>query len=412
VVFVFVRVPKIISMSDKFSSRITQDDESYLSLFWIFLKIGSTAFGGFMALIAVVENYLVERKKLLTHEDMLNGVSLATILPGPIAVNVVAYSGYKIRGLFGAFVCVTAVILPSFLLILALSHAYFTWGEIPSVSKVFNGFLPAVAAIIISAAFNMGKKTLNSYIEISIAVISMLVLIFIGGLSSTLAILIISGVIGYVVFIHEDTGPSNSISIDSLIPKNLIATISAYSVVFGLAVVKANAIIFAKLFSIFSSMSVLLFGGGFVFIPLIQEIVVGVNGWLSNKEFIDGIALGQVTPGPILISATFIGYKVAGFFGALVATIGIFMPPAILMLVCTNFLDALNNSGSIKSILKGIRCAVIGLISAAAYVVISSAEMNVTTLIIFVVSLVMLFLLKLEVVWVILATGIAGFLMY
>jgi len=412
VVFVFVRVPKITSMSDKFSSRITQEDESYLSLFWTFLKIGSTSFGGFMALISVVQSYVVERKKLLSNEEMLNGISLATILPGPVAVNVVAYCGYKIRGLLGAFVCVTAVILPSFLLILALSHAYFSWGEIPTVSKIFNGFLPGVAAIIISAAFNMGKKALKSYIEVSIAILSMLVLIFVGGLYSTLSIIFISGVIGYFAFIHEDSSSSNLLSINSLIPKSLIATISAYLIVFAFAVFKSNTIILAKLFSIFSSMSLLLFGGGFVFIPLIQEVVVGVNGWLNNKEFIDGIALGQITPGPILLSATFIGYKLAGFFGALVATVGIFIPPTILMLVCTNFLDVLNNSGPIKAILKGIRCAVIGLIAAAAYVVISSAEMNITTMIIFIVSLVMLFYFKLEVVWVIIATGIAGFLMY
>ena len=159
-------------------------------------------------------------------------------------------------------------------------------------------------------------------------------------------------------------------------------------------------------------MSLLLFGGGFVFIPLIQEVVVGNYGWVTHKEFIDGIALGQVTPGPILISATFIGYKVAGVVGAAIATLGIFAPPAILMLVCTNFLDLLKNSTQIKAVLKGVRCAVIGLIAAAAYIVILSAEQNYVTLMIFLLSLIGLLIIKLEVAWIIPVAGVIGYLMY
>ena len=132
-------------------------------LFWTFLKIGSTAFGGFMALISVVQNYLVDRKKLLSDADILDGISLATILPGPVAVNVVAYAGYRINGFVGAIICFTAVILPSFLLILALSHLYFTWGEIPAVNNAFKGFIPAVAAIIVAATINMAKKNAHGY---------------------------------------------------------------------------------------------------------------------------------------------------------------------------------------------------------------------------------------------------------
>ena len=130
-----------------------------------------------MALISVVQNYLVDREKLLSHDDMLDGISLATILPGPVAVNVVAYAGYRINGVLGAIVCATAVTLPSFFLILFLSYAYFTWGEIPAVNNIFKGFLPAVAAIIVSAAFNMGKKSLSTYVEELVIFVLKLVII-------------------------------------------------------------------------------------------------------------------------------------------------------------------------------------------------------------------------------------------
>jgi len=399
-------------MSSKIISTIYSGEVSYWSLFWTFLKIGSTAFGGFMALISVVQNYVVERKKLLSQDEMLDGVSLATILPGPVAVNVVAYAGYKIRGLFGAFICAFAVILPSFLLLLGLSYAYFTLGEIPAVSNVFNGFLPAVAAIIIVAAFNMGQKALTGNIEVAIAIGSMLALILIGGFYSTLIILLVSGVLGYLIFPHGDGLLSKKQFDKELIPYNLRTITIVSLIAVGIALFKSKTIILAKIFYTFATMSLLLFGGGFVFIPLIQEVVVGSYGWVSNKEFIDAIALGQVTPGPILISATFIGYKVAGILGASIATIGIFMPPAILMLVCTNFLDTLKKSGAIKATLKGIRCAVIGLIAAAAYVVILSAEQNIVTLGIFVISLSTLLIFKLEVVWIIPLAGTLGYLLY
>ncbi len=123
-------------------------------LFGNFLKIGSTAFGGFMALVSVIENIIVEKGKLLTHEDMLDGISLASVLPGPVAANVVAYVGYRLRGGTGALITATAVLLPSFILVVALTIAYLQAGEIPAVNKVFAGFIPAVVAIIVTAHRN------------------------------------------------------------------------------------------------------------------------------------------------------------------------------------------------------------------------------------------------------------------
>jgi chromate transporter len=168
----------------------------------------------------------------------------------------------------------------------------------------------------------------------------------------------------------------------------------------------------AKLLGVFAGMSVLLFGGGFVFIPLMQETVVAEYGWVTDQEFIDGIALGQVTPGPIVITAAFIGYKVAGLLGASAATIGIFGPPAAIMLICTRYLDRIKRSQSIKGALKGVRSAVIGMIAAAGWVVISTAELHWVSLLIFALGLLALLRFKLEVVWIIPAAGIAGLLAF
>jgi len=392
-----------------------------LMLFWIFLKIGSTAFGGFMALISVVQNYLVDRKKYLSNEEMLDGISLATILPGPVAVNVVAYAGYKMRGISGAIVCATAVILPSFFLILFLSYAYFTWGDIPAVNNIFQGFLPAVVAIILVAALNMGKKSIASGVEIIIAVVAMLVLVLVGGFYSTLAIMLVAGFSGWFLFVKNIPGEAVYYELEDVEKKVIVKRKYLWQLVV-ISVIALMAIFLpllnpytetaGKLLSVFSGMSLLLFGGGFVFIPLMQESVVETYQWVTHKEFIDAVAMGQITPGPILISATFIGYKVAGVFGAAMATIGIFTPPAMLMLICTHYLQKVKSSKNIKAILKGLRSAVIGMIFAAAYTVAMTTEINYITLAIFITSMIALLKFKVEVVWIIPASGLIGLVAY
>ena len=393
---------------------------SYSALFWTFLKIGSTAFGGFMALISVVQNYVVERRQLLSQEDMLDGISLATILPGPIAMNVVAYVGYKLRGGAGALVCTVAVTLPTFIFVLFLSYGYFTWGEIPSVNKFFQGFVPAVAAIIVTAVWNMGRKNLVGIPERAIAVSACILLILVGGFLTSLFIILCAGVSGYWLFREAVSEPAESATKagkQNVVEKKgggkkLYSTTAIPMLSAAAPFLSTDIIMAGKMLVTFGVMSLFLFGGGFVFIPLIQEIVVDDYGWVTHKEFIDGIALGQVTPGPILISAAFIGYKMAGLLGATAATIGIFTPPALVMIFCARYLERIKNSIVLKAVMRGIRAAVIGMILAAAYVVGSTAQMNWISLLIFTMSLLALIKFKWEVAMIIPGAGALGLLLY
>jgi chromate transporter len=390
-------------------------------LLWTFLKIGSTAFGGFMALISVVQNYAVERRGLLKHEDMLDGISLATILPGPIAVNVVSYVGYEVRGWRGAFVSAFGVILPSFLLLVGLSYAYFTYGQLPAMGRLFLGFLPAVAAIILAAAWNMSVKIVKGVREGAIAIAAFILLLTVPGFFITVVIIAAGGIAGWLLF--RDTppkGPAGSQNISKSGEVKNFGAGSRKSSANAMAAVSMGAAPFLslnwaaaiKLFTTFAGMSVLLFGGGYVFIPLIQHSVVDGYGWVTRQEFIDAIALGQVTPGPILISAAFIGYKVAGFPGAAAATLGIFTPSAIVMLICTRYLDRIKKSEAIKAALRGIRSGVIGMIAAAAVVVAKTAQPNWVSLLIFAATLAAVLRYKVEVVWIIPIAGVIGLLLY
>lgn len=329
----------------------------------------------------------------------------------------------KSGGLSGAIVCATAVILPSFFLILFLSYAYFTWGDIPAVTSIFQGFLPAVAAIIATAAINMGKKALSGFTEVSIAVAALFIIVFIGGFYSTLAVIFSAGSLGWILFRKNENVDESKFNKSSLVEPGhrirylmLLAGGAVIAIAVPLvklqSVLSVQVLLASKLFVTFAGMSVLLFGGGFVFIPLMQESIVEGYQWVTHKEFIDAIAMGQITPGPILISATFIGYKVAGVLGATLATIGIFAPPAAIMLICTHYLQALKTSLNIKAILKGVRCGVIGMIAAASYVVAMSAEINLITIAIFIFSMFALLKLKLEVIWIIPVSGVVGLLAF
>jgi len=406
--------------------QIMTHSESNWLLFWTFLKIGSTAFGGFMALISVVQNYLVDRKNLLSHDEVLNGISLATILPGPIAVNFVAYAGYKINGVLGAVVCATAVIIPSFLLILIFSYVYFNWGEIPAVNNVFKGLIPAVAAVIVYAAINMWTNSIDNYKKAMLSVLAFSLLVFISGFYITLAAIVLSGLIGLLVFSDNNINSENSVKIDythinklklmhssrNITYNNILSVSFFILLVFILVITTSDALLATRLLATFASMSVFMFGGGFVFIPLMQEVIVDTLGWVNHKQFIDGIAIGQITPGPILISATFIGYNVLGVPGAILATLGIFGPPALLTVVCAHYLEKMKSSKYIMAALVGIRSAVVGMIAAAALIVVQTAEQNYISLIIFAVSLLLLIRFRLEVAWIIPAAGLVGYLLY
>lgn len=396
-----------------------------LSFFFLFLKIGSLAFGGFMALISVIEESVVKQRKLLKHKEMLDGIALATLLPGPMAVNVVAFAGYKIRGKLGAIVATTAVILPSFILILALSYLYFNYGAISGFAKIFQGFLPAIAAIVISVVWRLGKKTITGKTEL-LFVITSAVTFFILPLQykvyAPILLFLLAGAIGFKLFYKPRDIDTPAPSFKNIANKKFFLTlaffISLIIIWFIPLPLEKDSLLFLTL--TFASMSLMLFGGGYVFIPIMGSLVVLKYGWLTQQEFIDGIALGQITPGPIIISATFIGYKVSGLLGALCATIAIFSVPALLMITVSQWLEVIQQSPGVQAAMKGIHCVVIGMIFIAGIIILKSAfpvwPVSISsvwpTLLIFIAALIALLKFNLDLIWIIPAAGLLGYVLF
>lgn len=384
-------------------------------IFFTFLKLGATAFGGYMSLVAIVQKQLVEVDKKLKEEDLLDGISLTSVLPGPVAVNTIAYVGYQLRGVPGAIAAFAGIILPSFFLVIFLSWLYFSYGNIPAVKNVFSGITPAITALIVTVAIGMTRKTIKLPAQWTICLLSALLLILVGGFAVTFLLIIVSGVAGAFLFRQsaEQALPDDEkIQFENkqLVISGVVLLLLLCTLLWGGQYPGAPKDV--QILSTFSGISLTLFGGGYVVIPALHELFVENLNWLTSAEFADGIAIGQITPGPIFVTATFIGYKVAGVVGAFLATVAIFTPPAVLTVLLSRFVKILNQSSVVKAAMKGVRAAVIGMIFASAITIGQTITPSVVSAIIFAAIFIISLKYTISPVYLIIASGVAGFILF
>jgi chromate transporter len=284
------------------------------------------------------------------------------------------------------------------------------------------GILTAVAAIILATGIGMGKKIVGDFKQAIILIMSLIALSLLKGYHVILLTILISGILGILLYGDNHFNRDGIKRFFSLIWKNVLQNLKKLSLMvaifallyFGFTsfILNDNAHILGQLFMTFSGMSLTLFGGGYVFIPLIQETVVGGFQWLTQKEFADAIAMGQITPGPILISATFIGYKMFGFLGALVATIGIFLPSGLLMVWLSRSFASFKDSEVVKDAFRGIKPAIIGMIFSAAFIIGWQIPLTLMTILIFVGVMLAFLRFKVSVLYLIPISGLLGWLFY
>ncbi len=390
-------------------------------LFFLFLKIGATSWGGFMALIAVIQKQMSELDNAIEEKEIVQAVSLASVLPGPMAVNVVAYIGYKLKGWKGAFISMTAVLLPCFLLMLVLSYFYFQYGNTFGFAHFFDGVLPAVAAIVLNVAVTMQKKNVKDVYQVVIACTSVAALLLLHSPYTTLLIIFISGGVGYFIYRKEET-PASVQSSFVFMDKNKRKVYAAYVAALLLIVAffyflsfhtTAAFHLYSQLAFTFSGLSLSQFGGGYVVIPSMQKLIVDGLHWLSQQQFTDAIAMGQITPGPIYISAVFVGYKLGGVTGAFVATAAMFAPAALLMIFCAKFLNRIAKAPVVVNAFKGIGAAITGMIGATAVLLLSHSKAAYLPLVsLFVICFFLSYEFKITPVLLIPLAGIAGAIIY
>jgi chromate transporter len=438
-------------------------------IFLSFLQVGTTGFGGGLAVIAQLRTLTLQKRRWFTEHEFAEGLALAQSLPGSMANNVAAYVGLRLRGWRGATVAVAGLILPSMLLMILLAILYRHLRDLPDTERLFHGLNAAVVALIAVTAWRIGRSTLAKSWQWYIAVFSGLAVIVFG--ATVIEVVLVSGLAGIYIdsFAERRWQRWRRIRRRAALRRTQLNELEARAFVGGYltravadehvreagvgfmetaaeekrpgrgarraakmrervrewsrarkdaeqrdsaetprgddaadaggadgadegADVKgerrrgkrsamrlrsfallAAMPIMAKLgllltiASIFLRIGAVTFGGGYVMVPLIEAEVVQGHGWLTHREFVEAFALGQVTPGPVLITATFIGYRVAGTLGALVATVSIFLPSLVLTVVAGSSLRRFRANRQVQAFLRGVTPAVVGLLVAAAW---------------------------------------------
>jgi len=335
-------------------------------LFTRVFKLGATAYGG-PAMIGQIKEAAVNRYAWVKEGEFMRGVALCQLIPGATMVQIVTYIGYRVRGIWGALTAAVAFVLPAFIALLVLSAIYFKFHSLWFIQALFKGLGAIVVAIILNACITFGRSVLKDWKVILIAVLSFFAFFF---QLNFVLIFVFAAVAGFVL--RPKTPPTKPASPGSA---PLEVKGKEYLVIVLLAAFICVALILsyfvdpkiAGLSLNLSKIGALAFGGGFTAIPLIQYEMVERYQWLSTKEFLDGIALGQVTPGPILITATFVGYKVASLLGAFMATLGIFFPSFFILVLLIPYHDRLRGVEKVRMMEQGVLGSFIGMLGLVLY---------------------------------------------
>ncbi len=337
--------------------------EKLRELAQLFLKLGVIGFGGPQAHIAMINDEAVVRRNWLTQEQFTEGVAVCEMLPGPASTQMGIYTGYIRAGQLGAIVAGLSFVSPAFAIVVALSWGYFRFQDVPQIEALFLGVSPVVTAIILAFCWKLGKKAVKNGVGGAIAIaVFLIILVF---QFNVLLLFIASGIVGLLCFTPKP--PSHSLGLFfPILPSTLsninpeVLTLSSF---WGLERIEA---FFFPLSLFFLKVGSFIFGGGLVIIPLLEFEVVEKLQWLTRAEFINGVAIGQLSPGPVVLTAAFVGYKAAGFLGALVSAIAIFLPSFAFIMFAAPLLLKIRGNPRVKSFLRGVTPAVLGAIAAAA----------------------------------------------
>jgi chromate transporter len=336
---------------------------SILDLVRYFMMLGATGFGGPVALANYMRRDLVEKRGWIDEASYDRGLAIATACPGPMAYQLGVYCGYVTHGVPGALAVAVAFALPPFAIVVTIAALYERFAGAGITRGLFYGIGPVVVALILRASWNLGRKTLKrDYAAWAVAIVACAVTI---ALKEELVWLFLAaGVLGIVAFAPQ-AKPAPAAPVVPVAPKMHAVGFPAL-----LGVIAPSAAGLAPaLFWFFFKTGFLVFGSGLVVVSFVKTYVVDQYHWLDNRTFVDAVAIGMISPGPVVITATFVGYAVAGFGGALAATLGIFLPSIILTVVATPLLLRYGAHPRVAGFVRGVTVAVVGVLAGTTYLI-------------------------------------------
>lgn len=356
-----------------------------------FLKLGCIAFGGPAAHVALFDQEVVSRRGWLSQQEFLDFLGVSNLIPGPTSTELALYVGRRQGGWPGLLVAGAAFILPSATMVAALAWAYVRYGALPQIAGVLYGVKPVVIAVIAQAVFRLGRTALKSAWLIMLCT------------AATVAAAL--GVNGLLIFAVVGFMTTAAFLVRAKQSPNRSAVLLAGG---GMAGAAAAPFSLKGLFLVFLKIGAVLFGGGYVLVAFLRSNLVQGLGWISERQLLDAIAMGQVTPGPISTAATFLGYILGGFRGATVATVAIFLPAFALVAITGPFVPRLRRSPQAGAVLDGINVAALAIIVVVAWQLGRSAIVDWTTLAIAVVSGFLLIRYRVNSAWLVMGGAALG----
>ncbi|HUN98588.1 MAG TPA: chromate efflux transporter [Bradyrhizobium sp.] len=369
-----------------------------------FLRLGCLGFGGPVALVGQMERELVDGKKWLTREQMREAIAICQSLPGPLAIQVGIYVSYLRGGFWGAWAGGWSFILPNFVIVAALGALYIYLGDLQPVTAIFYGVSPAVVALILHSCYRLAKLGMEDQLQWVIAAVCFAVTVI---LRAEVALLFIgAGIVGILYYgsLFKKTPAALSVTAPVLAQFAPGASASILGSIPGS--------ILGKLLLFFLKAGSLTFGSGLVIVPFLEQGLVQQFGWLDQRQFLIAVAIGMISPGPVVITATFVGYLVAGFWGSLVSTIGIFLPSFLFVLIAAPLLARHRANPNVQGFVKGAYAAAIGTILGACILLGRIAIGDWLTALIGLASLAVLFRWKVSNPLLIATTAIVGLIAY
>jgi chromate transporter len=359
----------------------------------LFLKLGITGFGGPAAHIGMMHDEVVKRRKWLDEQEFLDLIGATNLIPGPNSTEMAIHISLKHAGWRGLILGGISFIFPAVLIVLGLAWLYVQYGSYPQAEWLLYGIKPVVIAIVLQALWSLGKKALKDRIT-GIGVLGVMVLYWLG--VNEIALLFGGGFALLLLknFKSMQTKQFAGIALPGSLLVAFPQTISSVQL--------------PILFFTFLKIGSILYGSGYVLLAFLRSDLVVNFGWLTDQQLIDAIAIGQVTPGPVFTTATFIGYILAGVTGALLATLGIFLPSFVFVALSSPLIPKLRNSKFFGSLLDGINAVSLGLMAAVLVQLGRSSLIDPLTILIGLISAILLIRFRVNSTWLILGGGIIG----
>ncbi|TNE46090.1 MAG: chromate efflux transporter [Deltaproteobacteria bacterium] len=372
----------------------------------LFLKLGIIAFGGPAAHIAMMQDEVVRRRKWMTDEHFLDMVGATSLIPGPNSTEMAIHCGYHRGGLRGLVVAGLCFLLPATLLTGGLAWLYVRYQHVPQLNAFFFGIKPAVLTVILAALYKLGKKALKGWQLGVIGALAVAAVLL--GLSEILTILA-GGAIG-LVWLGLPKRSSSNHNVQSSWLATLLAGSSGVGPLW-LASATASKATLSHLFLVFLKVGSVLFGSGYVLVAYLDGELVQTLGWLTKPQLLDAIAIGQFTPGPVLSTATFVGFQIHGVWGAMLATLGIFLPSFFFVAMLNPLIPKLRQSTLASAFLDAVNVSAVGLMVAVVYKFGTHLFLDWKSIVIFAVSTLVLFgsRQKVSSVWIVLGGALCGF---